>query len=374
MLTRRQFLARGSALAGLAAGTTGLLALTRDKLPDGSASKGMITPAADRAIRDGLAYLASNQDANGSFGTNRYKGNVAVSSLAAMAFMAGGHLPGRGKYGKNVNLALKYVLSQERDNPVPGYLCDNPGGAFNGLHGPMYGHGFGTLFLGEVYGMVQNKEMRDKLRGTLRKAVKLIVNTQNTEGGWRYQPQPAGADISVTICQIMALRSARNAGIAVPKSTVDGCIKYVKDCRNADGGYRYTKGGWGGASGFARTAAGVSALYSAGVYEGQEVEGGLNYMLTKFKPGHVTVGADNMAYNEYRVHYFYGHYYAAQDMWTAGGKYWAEWFPALREDLLANNERRRSDHWEDRICAHYATAMALIALQIPNNYLPILQK
>ena len=73
----------------------------------------------------------------------------------------------------------------------------------------MYGHGFATLFLAEVYGMHPDPDLRQKLV----KAVKLIINTQNDEGGWRYQPERREADISVTICQVMALRAARNAGI-----------------------------------------------------------------------------------------------------------------------------------------------------------------
>ena len=55
----------------------------------------------------------------------------------------------------------------------------------SGSHGPMYGHGFATLFLAEAYGMSQQPEFREKLS----KAVNLIINTQNSEGGWRYQPR-----------------------------------------------------------------------------------------------------------------------------------------------------------------------------------------
>ena len=69
-------------------------------------------------------------------------------------------------------------------------------------------------------------------------AVQLIVNSQNKEGGWRYEPDGKEADISVTVCQIMALRAARNCGIAVPKPTVDQCVKYVLRSQKADGGFR----------------------------------------------------------------------------------------------------------------------------------------
>jgi hypothetical protein len=387
MWSRRQFLARGLGLTGLAVGTNALLAVNRDNLPDGSASRGMITPKAERAIHEGLEYLARHQHRDGSFGTNNLQGSMAVTSLAALAFMSGGHQPGRNQYGLRVTEALKYVLKHAEPLPQIGTYLSSRGAAVGfgrGMFERMYGHGFATLFLGEVYGMVQDKDLRGDLRKTLREAVRLIVNTQNHEGGWRYEPnQHNGADISVTICQIMALRSARNAGISVPKATVDSCIKYVKACQNqrtpdapiglSDGGFRYTKGF--GPSGFARSAAGVVALHSAGVYQGPEVEAGLKYLM-QFKPGAQNLDPNwgNRDWREMQAYYFYGHYYAAQAMWTAGGKYWQAWFPAIRDELLASNERRQADHWSDRFCAHYATAMALIILQIPNNYLPILQK
>ena len=49
-------------------------------------------------------------------------------------------------------------------------------------------------------------------------AVDLIVRTQNDEGGWRYQPRKAGeADISVTICQVMALRAAQRRPVCAER-------------------------------------------------------------------------------------------------------------------------------------------------------------
>jgi hypothetical protein len=371
MWTRRDFLGRGAALAGLAAVSPRLWGVPRDD----SAPKGMITSATQKAIDQGLAYMAKNQNDDGSWGTDQHKGNVAITSLGALAFMAGGHQPGRGRYGKNVTRALEFILKQKQQVPL-GYIYTREA-LFGNMHGPMYGHGFATLFLGEVYGMA-GKKLKKEVGETLRQAVGLIVKCQNSEGGWRYKPEPTGADISVTICQIMALRSARNAGVGVPKSTVKRCIQYVKDCQNLgrrdwrgfnDGGFRYMRGG-GGPSGFARTAAGVCALYSAGVYKGPEVEAGIKYLML-FKPGGNRNAVNGFALRELEMHYFYGHYYAAQAMWTAGKKYWEEWYPAIRDELL----RSQTDgFWSDRVNVHYGTAMALIILQIPNNYLPILQK
>jgi hypothetical protein len=224
-------------------------------------------------------------------------------------------------------------------------------------HGPMYDHGFSTLFLAETYGM----SPAEGLRGTLSQAVRLIVDTQNDDGGWRYQPQKLDADISVTICQIMALRAARNAGIYVPAETVDRCLAYVKSCQNPDGGFRYMQDP--GPSEFPRSAGGLVALYSAGIYQGPEVESALSY-LAPFRP---TPG-ETVDYS----YYFYGHYYAAQAMWLAGGDRWTTWYPAIRNQLI---ERQSADgSWPDSYSAEYGTSMACLILQIPNDSLPILQR
>jgi hypothetical protein len=367
MNSRRQFLAHlgvGALGVGAAFGFSGE---SRDAgpdapLPDGSASKGMITQETEHAIDRGLEYLMRRRLGNGSYGTGAYAGNVAVTSLAALAFLASGSQPNRGPYGRHITEALKFILSQEnRDGRHPGFL-HNPQAT---PHGPMYGHGFATLFLAEVHGMVPDADLRAETRDKLKRAVQLILDSQNRDGGWRYHPNSHDADISVTICQIMALRAARNAGFAVPKNKVDHCVEYVKLCQDRrEGWFRYMKQGGGlGNQAFARTAAGVSALYSAGIYKGSEVEAGLKYLMT-CKPSGGFVKTD--------MQYFYGHYYAAQAMWTAGGTYWSEWFPAIRDELVG---RQRVDgSWVDQICTHYATAMACIILQIPNNYLPILQK
>ena len=122
-------------------------------------------------------------------------------------------------------------------------------------HGPMYSHGFGTLFLAEAYGMTHRPEIREKLQ----KAVRLIIDSQNLEGGWRYQPVRHDADLSVTICQINALRAARNAGLFVPKETVAACIRYVKRSQNHDGGFKYMlQGGASCISPFGRGRGGAS--------------------------------------------------------------------------------------------------------------------
>lgn len=313
----------------------------------------LITPPAQRAIQSGLDYLAVRQsDNDGSFGSGSYRRNVGVTALSGMAFLASGSTPGRGKYGKAVNSAVSYLLNV---TDAQGYIHV----AESSSHGPMYEHGFATLFLAECYGMSPRPELRAKLK----LAVGLIVKSQNKEGGWRYHPDRREADLSVTVCQIMALRAARNAGLYVPKPTVDECLKYIRQCQNADGGFKYQLQP-GSISSFPRSAAGLVALYSAGVYEGKEIDRGLAYVMHYLPQGDLF---------RHDAHYYYGHYYAAQATWYAGGNYWKRWYPAIRDELLSRQLPDGS--WADPpICTEYGTAMSLIILQLPNDYLPIFQR
>lgn len=316
----------------------------------------LITPRAEQAIERGLQYLVRSQRADGSFGSGtNYEGHVAVTALSGMAMLASGSSPGRGPYGEPLERAVDYVL----DNVTATGLITAP--EHRNMN-PMYGHGFATLFLAEVYGMTNDDRIRDKLK----LAVKLIISSQNKEGGWRYFPVRREADVSATVCQMMALRAARNAGIAVPKSTVDACVEYIRRCQNPDGGFAYmlSGGGMGMGSLMPRSAAGVVVLYNAGVYEDPQIERGLRYLQEQaFQP---------MQFRQ-EGFYYYGQYYAAQAMWYAGGDNWRRWFPRVRDDLIS--QQQVAGNWTDStVCPEYGTAMACIVLQLSNNCLPIFQR
>lgn len=320
---------------------------------------GEITEALQGTIDEGLRALAAMQADDGSFPVARFQRHVGITGLCCLAFMADGSAPGRGRYGEEVQRGLDFIVDNAQET---GLLAGE-----DVSHGPMYGHGFATLFLGEVYGMTRgggDDEESRRLHDTLVKACRLIVESQNHEGGWRYNPTPADADVSVTICQIMALRAARNAGIEIPKETIDNAVKYVQVCQADDGGFRYqsTRGG----SAWPRSAAGVAALFYAGIYEGDDIDRGLEYLRVNATPGQnnsARVGAS---------HYYYGHYYAAQAMFLAGGEHWDTWWPAIRDEL--EGQQQNDGSWTDVYGTAYATSMSLIILQMPNRYLPIFQK
>ncbi len=300
------------------------------------------------AIGRGLAALVTLQASDGSFSGDGIERHVGVTGLAGLALLQSGSTPGRGPYADNVERAIRFVTNSVRDD---GLIVSGD------LHGAMYGHAFATLFLAEALGTTPDPEIED----VLKRAVALIERSQSPMGGWRYQPLPLDADVSVTICQVMALRAARDAGVKVRAAGIDRAVRYVRDCQNPDGGFSYMAR-QGGSSAFARSAAGLATLYYAGVSEGQEVDRALEYLM-KYRRGEALHAKDAHG------HFFYGHYYAAQAMFLAGGDYWRDWEVSIRQALL---RMQTSDGlWKREISPAYSTAMALMILQMPNRYLPV---
>ncbi len=328
---------------------------------DDPPSPAPLTPEIHKAIDKGLDWLASHQNENGSWTCrigyklmNNFLGkegdHVGVTALAGLAFLGNGSLPHRGRHGKESAKALEFVLGCVRTED--GYITHQSS--------RMYEHAFATLFLGEVYGTSPREDVKNALKG----AVNLIVRAQNPDGGWRYQPTPFDADLSVTVSTLQALRAARNVGVAVPKTTIDRAVNYIKRCALSNGSFSYQLGGNDTRTSFPLTACGVVSLHSLGDYQSREVQQGVEWMAgpvgRRMEP----------QYGEF--HYFYGHYYAAQAFYLARGATWRNYWSRASRDIV---EAQLPDgHWEDDVGPAYATAMACIILQIPCEYLPIFQK
>ncbi|MBN1442326.1 MAG: prenyltransferase [Planctomycetes bacterium] len=328
------------------------------------------------AVQRGLAYLARHQNEDGSW-TDRvgrkvlmsYRGavkpHVGVTALAGLAFLAGGTLPdqGPGRFAdargrlvhgaQVVQKAIDYLI---RSTSSTGYISAN--------NSRMYSHAFATLFLAEAYGMGFSRDGGD-LKRTLKRATQLIVNSQNSLGGWRYQPNAPDADMSVTVCQVMALRAARNAGIAVPKETIDAAVEYVNSSFISEIGaftYQIEDRGLRSRATFPLTAAGLATLYLAGEYqEPEKLRKAVTYLRWS-RPRRIEARSS--------FDYYYGQYYAVQAMFQRGGAEWRSWYEDyIKQDLLSLQEP--DGCWVDLVGANYATAMATIILQFPNQYLPI---
>ena len=108
----------------------------------------------------------------------------------------------------------------------------------------------------------------------------------------------------------------------------------------------------------AEQADGAGRKGSAGFTRGPEIERGLAFLL-KNRPNLKGARPD--------MHYFFGHYHAALATWAAGGEFRRKWYEPARDELIAR--QTAGGNWLDPISAHCGTAMALIALQVPNGQL-----
>src|SRR5438876_973503 len=70
-----------------------------------------ITPQQKIAVEKGLTWLAARQTRDGSYGGEGLGKHAGITALAGLAFMQDGNLPGRGKYGDNVQRCLDFVLA-----------------------------------------------------------------------------------------------------------------------------------------------------------------------------------------------------------------------------------------------------------------------
>jgi len=334
----------------------------------------------DRAVERGLQWLAANQEPCGGWigdsGHKQEDGYVVfhtaqecrteggafmgVSALAGLAFLADGKLPDRGPDAQLLDRVIEYVIGHQNEF---GYFCD--GGS------RMYSHSFAVLFLSQAFGMCvkRSKEVERALLTT----VQYMQQAQNDKGAWRYQPFTVESDLSVTVCQVQALRAARGAGIPVAKSVIDRVVEYVRASKITDdedysGCFYYKIYGRGANSktSFAINAAAVTTLHSAGLYDEREYGRALDYVAQEYP-------RTSARYTDHYM-YWYGNYYAAQALFTEGGPRWKSYWTRLRDDLL---ERQQSDgRWLNPVGPSdaFATAVACLLLRLPAQYLPIFQR
>ena len=234
-----------------------------------------IPPQVQSSVDRGLDWLAHTQDTRtGSWPVNldRPTPSIAVTSLAVMAFMARGHVPGQGPYGDNVNRGIDFVLTQQQDN---GLLSSA------NIRQAMYDHGIASIMLCEAYGMV-DEPRQQRIKTVVAKAVRLILNAQTLPktprdvGGWRYTPTSEDSDISVTGWQLMALRGAANIGAPVPRKAIELGIAYIKRRAVDGGGFSYILNGDPNA---ARTGTGILSLELLGQHHTKEALAGGDYLL-----------------------------------------------------------------------------------------------
>jgi hypothetical protein len=341
----------------------------------------------DSAVDRGLTFLASQQQANGSF-PSADLAQPAVTSLCLLAFMSHGHNPGEGKYGKRLDRAKDFIVSCQKPNGLVTFY--GPEGATISRDvdvavgtSAAYNHAISSLAISQTYGMVDAKRSAS-LQPIIRKSVVASLQMQKwpkdqaiDRGGWRYVNDFNGtdSDLSVTGWQLMFLRSARDAGFQVPKQAIDDAVGYIRRSFNKEyGTFTYNITGIGERRTRGMAGAGILALGHAGFHDSDEAQRAAQW-LQKYRFD---------SYNESRAfhgrdRYHYSLFMCCQGMYQMGSPYWEQFFPPTVHVVLDHQQPDgswdpESDPRDRQYGNSYTTALVILSLGSANQLLPIFQR
>lgn len=332
----------------------------------------------DRSVDRALRWLAVNQLNGGSF-RSIAPGQPGVTALCVMAFLAGGHRPGEGPYGRSINAGIDFVLACQKPNGLICYRVPGPRlTPYGAAHTSLYNHGIAGVLLGEVYGMTDQARAK-RIRVAIDRAMQFTRAYQVKRkthavdrGGWRYYHSYDGndSDLSMTAWHLMFLRSAKNAGFHVPGEYVDQTLEYVRRCfSERQGTFRYAIVTRQHVS-RAVAGCGILSLSLGGRHDTKMARKAGDWLL-RHPFGRYNVKSDER--------YHYALYYCTQAMFQLGGRYWSAFFPPVARTLLANQGsngswRPESAGEDARFGNAYTTAMVVLSLTTPYQLLPIYQR
>jgi hypothetical protein len=310
---------------------------------------------ADPAVENALAFLQRSQKQDGSFDGN-YGDSTGIPALVGMAFLSKGHMPTEGSYTTAINRCIDFILANQKSDGL--FEKGNAGS------GPMYAHNIATLFLSEASGMTDPERQR-RISNALPKALALILRAQavkkddRNRGGWRYHPGSKDSDTSCSGWALMALRSAKLNGAAIPDDAIKDAVDYLHRHQNEkEGCFGYT-----GREDHAITLTGMGllCLELCGGHGSERSTRAADWVLRHFRQ---LPGAQFETY---------GNYYNAQGMFQIGGRHWREYADWMYATYLPKQSPDGS--WESREAGRtYGTAMMVLAFTVPWRQLPIYQR
>jgi hypothetical protein len=318
------------------------------------------SPASERAVERGLAWLAAHQWADGGWRFNHREGpcagrcshhgtnhsTTAATGLALLAYLGAGDTHRDGDHQEVVAKGLSYLRSR---------IVPSSRGA-DLQEGTMYGQGIATLALCEAYALTNDPD----LRGPAQQALDFIASVQHPLGGWRYFPGQPG-DTTVLGWQLMALQSGRLAGLQTSQHTFDRAQEFLDRVQSDQGAaYGYQIGG------DQPTPSAVGLLCR--MYHGWPRS-----------DARLQLGVERLAARGPDEHDLYFTYYATQVLHHFDGPQWETWNGHLRDRLVANQatEGHEAGSWYTadyhtttggRLCD---TALAIMILEVYYRHLPL---
>jgi hypothetical protein len=349
--------------------------------------------------------------------------DTGLTALVTLSFLGAGYTHEGGRYAMDVDRALDWLIRQQGDD---GNLFGNAE-----TYGRMYCHAMATYALAEAYGMQQDdvlgpivepeilhlpvevgtlgasslaaaitaqpglllvnaeddarreaaermayglRKVDDlRLRSALSRAVSFTIGMQDPKsGGWRYRKLQEG-DVSMFGWQMMSLKSAEMAGVAIPGGVGSRMKAFLEATKQGD---------HGGLFGYRRNVIRngqntepVTATMTAEALFCQQMMG---------YPRESPSSRESVEYltkNSPRLSElnFYYWYYGTLAMYQYGGRPWQDWNESVR-DLLVSQQVQNgpdagswdpNDRWGRNGGRLYSTALATLTLEVYYRFLPL---
>ena len=328
--------------------------------------------ATERAVREGLAWLAAAQSANGHWDADRHGAGIersidgrdrqgagsrsdhGVTGLALLAFLGAGNTPQVGQYAETVARGVNFLVDRQAAN---GSLAGDAE-----FFAALYCHGMATIAVAETLALTGDPTLREPLS----RAINYTLSMQSpATGGWRYAAGDAG-DTSQLGWQVMALHSSRLAGVAAPGHTAARAWSFLD---------RVSTGQAGGLASYRPGERPSVAMTS---------EACLCRMLLGMDPAHPAAGEAMamiaQAPPDAAHPNAYTWYYATLASFHVGGGQWDQWNRQMQTAVLSlqrHDTGPLQGSWDpDPVWGGhggrvYSTALSVMTLEVYYRYLPM---
>ncbi len=391
------FTADASGVLGVGIGRTGSGTPGIRGIPGGRSNAG--TPT-EEAVDDALRWLKHHQNRDGYWSAEAFddecgkqgndgacdgRGNprfdVGVTGLSLLAFLGAGNTDRYGAYQATVYEGIRFLLDiQDADGSFA------PPGSTQGT----YDHVIASLALCENY-LYSPASFR--LKKPAQKAMNALYAMRTPGSGWRYMPDhnemaipSRTADTSVTGWAILAMSTARKAGLYVDQDSWDDSLAFLDEMTDSSTGRTgYIEHG-GAVAREAQTAVAWPAEQSEAmtavavlcrIFADPDLEDAHNREM-------VDKGAELLAAmppvwddNEAGRRDYYYWYYGAYAMYQLGGQNWRLWERALLKSVLPEQHREgerkgswdpQHDPWGHAGGRVYTTAINTLTLEVYYRY------
>jgi hypothetical protein len=320
-----------------------------------------------------LKWLAYHQEADGHWDSAKYGGrevDVGVTGLALLAFLGAGHTEKVGEYKNNVQRAVKWLISHQAANGRIGIE-----GKLDSYGGGGYGAAISTLAISEAAGMANIKETKEAAQKAINYCTEIHQQGEGSEkGAWRYNAK-SEPDTSVTGWFIMALKSAKVAGLQVNHASFEGAMKYLDAVEEKNAG----QGDYGPASRYnymkgkhhtrRTTAIGILARQFLGVQK-EQLQSSCALMITE--------NGTPAKWSEHGTDMYYW-YYGTLAMFQQGDDLWKKWNEDMKPTLIDNQCKQGDDAGSWPVIGVYSdawgrvgqTALGALCLEVYYRYVKL---